>query len=839
MPGRNVGSIELKVGLDGAGILEEARAEGEAAGEEFSAGFNDRTTRGFTGIGKRVSNQIKSEQAQMEGGGQLGADYVGNAFTARLSGLFDSASRDLANSFLKKTDLDKFAANFENADAAAAHLRGELGFLYDEGKLSEAAFNSYGGTLNQWLGTARKAEQATKDLNLAHFNLRSDLQAGVANFERVREAFDKVAVSAEKAGEKVDTAGKQTKGAGQAVAFTPGIFALVAVAIGAIVSGASNIAVLAEGAAAGLLILADAAGAVLVAGGLLVLAFTGLNAQLTTVAQQQTLAAIPTNQLTKAQAAQLDTLNQTIAGYGAYVGVVGNLKSALSDLRDQVTSTLFTAASPGLDAVTNTLLPKIQTALLGYAQLVGDALGTILSSLASPAGTSGINSLLATAGPLIQNLTSAAISLGGTLGKLFIDAAPFVQSFALGLSLMLSNFDKLIGANPDKVKQFFVDGSLIVGKFGDLLGGAVKGIVNLITPQTVKNTADFLQNLKDSGPFFAELLGGLGQLDAFGLVAQLLATVGDSLVPIFQLLNPILQIINFLVSTSLPAIGVLFQILGLLLSPLTFIFQALADVFNKLRPYIDAVYGAMSKIIEIFQQVVDKIGSAVLGALEQLAAKMVGGVPSAATLTKFYDEKVIPVIQAFADTIVKTVIPAILAIIKHISDFIQSMGGFDGIGKKLQVAGAFFETFGRAVSAAINPIGAELHGINDLIDIINGKYVHQPAESGDVNHSTGKSHAAGGIIRSQQMIDSYNTAGEAGDEAIVPLQRALDQVDPSVRALAAYAQGKAYNPGGPNGSSGNQTVIQQGAIQIVAPITSPTIAARLVLDGITGAVSDS
>ena len=34
--------------------------------------------------------------------------------------------------------------------------------------------------------------------------------------------------------------------------------------------------------------------------------------------------------------------------------------------------------------------------------------------------------------------------------------------------------------------------------------------------------------------------------------------------------------------------------------------------------------------------------------------------------------------------------------------------------------------------------------------------------------------------------------GEAGPEAVVPLRRPLSQVDPSVRALSAYAQGKPY-----------------------------------------------
>lgn len=64
--------------------------------------------------------------------------------------------------------------------------------------------------------------------------------------------------------------------------------------------------------------------------------------------------------------------------------------------------------------------------------------------------------------------------------------------------------------------------------------------------------------------------------------------------------------------------------------------------------------------------------------------------------------------------------------------------------------------------------------------------------------------------------------GEAGPEAVVPLNRPLHQVDPSVRALSAIAQGKAGVGGG--------TTIESGAIQVVTPYSDPELVAHRVLD---------
>lgn len=87
-------------------------------------------------------------------------------------------------------------------------------------------------------------------------------------------------------------------------------------------------------------------------------------------------------------------------------------------------------------------------------------------------------------------------------------------------------------------------------------------------------------------------------------------------------------------------------------------------------------------------------------------------------------------------------------------------------------------------------------------------------------------------------------AGEAGPEAIVPLRRPLSQVDPSVKALSAFAQGLPMpgeqNPtpmarGGIVGDNRPSVVVESGAILVQSP-NDPTAVAIETLNRLAGKV---
>ena len=74
-----------------------------------------------------------------------------------------------------------------------------------------------------------------------------------------------------------------------------------------------------------------------------------------------------------------------------------------------------------------------------------------------------------------------------------------------------------------------------------------------------------------------------------------------------------------------------------------------------------------------------------------------------------------------------------------------------------------------------------------------------------------KPRASGGTVYGPE----FSLIGEAGPEAVVPLNRPLSQVDPSVRMLSAIAQGKIpHLASGAVVGAGNKVIIEAGAIVV-------------------------
>ena len=84
--------------------------------------------------------------------------------------------------------------------------------------------------------------------------------------------------------------------------------------------------------------------------------------------------------------------------------------------------------------------------------------------------------------------------------------------------------------------------------------------------------------------------------------------------------------------------------------------------------------------------------------------------------------------------------------------------------------------------------------------------------------------AAGGVFMGAQQ----RLIAEAGPEAVVPLDRALNRVDPSVRSLSAALQSLSGGRGGLGG--GPRVQFNEGAIQVNLPTGDPKLAAEAVLD---------
>lgn len=126
-----------------------------------------------------------------------------------------------------------------------------------------------------------------------------------------------------------------------------------------------------------------------------------------------------------------------------------------------------------------------------------------------------------------------------------------------------------------------------------------------------------------------------------------------------------------------------------------------------------------------------------------------------------------------------------------------------------------------------NGIESFIRGVvNNIIGIINGiiSGINSVGSAFGVSVPKIPKMARGGVAWNSMLAN----IGEAGPEAVVPLRRPLSQVDPSVRALSAIAQGK-MGLGGPSSNVTDKRVnIEPGAVVINGSINPERTALSVV-----------
>lgn len=175
-----------------------------------------------------------------------------------------------------------------------------------------------------------------------------------------------------------------------------------------------------------------------------------------------------------------------------------------------------------------------------------------------------------------------------------------------------------------------------------------------------------------------------------------------------------------------------------------------------------------------------------------------------------------------------------------------------GIGRTIatQLVNAFLTTPGRiraildGLPGAMASIGARMvaaaRGIpGQIVALFAGLPARIIAQVGTIHLPTPtinlpnipRIHIPGTAIGGMFDRAQVRLIGEAGPEAVVPLRRPLDQVDPAVRWLSAIAQGK-MPPGMATGgvSGGRSLTIAEGAIQVITPNSDAHAVAQSVLN---------
>lgn len=304
----------------------------------------------------------------------------------------------------------------------------------------------------------------------------------------------------------------------------------------------------------------------------------------------------------------------------------------------------------------------------------------------------------------------------------------------------------------------------------------------------------------------------------FAAIMPAIAALSPVIVTLVDALTPLITLVGGALAAALTAIAPLFdtvtevilqlippilQIVTALLPPLTALFSAVMDVVIQLIPVVLALITPFLKLIPpllqlivpllpplvslltLVAQVVSSVLSPIIKALTPVI-ELLGGVIGDILMVAL--KVITPIIKVVAD-----VLTGLMNVIKPLANFIADVlvGAIQGISKALEGVIGW-------IKDAINWFG-NLFGAAD-----------QAESKGRSASSTGGA-ASGRLISGPRRI----LVGEGGPEAIVPLNRSLSMVDPSVRALSAIAQGKSTAAGGGVvGGTGRIVNIGEGAVQV-------------------------
>lgn len=133
----------------------------------------------------------------------------------------------------------------------------------------------------------------------------------------------------------------------------------------------------------------------------------------------------------------------------------------------------------------------------------------------------------------------------------------------------------------------------------------------------------------------------------------------------------------------------------------------------------------------------------------------------------------------------------------------------------------------REANSIANGIVDEFSGLGNQIENAIGPInIHVNVDTSEVSRA--RNMAAGGLVNRA----SLRVVGEAGPEAVVPLARPLSQVDPSVRMLSAFAQGKLKEKDLP---TNNTRSLADVDITVITPTKDPVAVAAEVFNRLAAA----
>lgn len=447
-------------------------------------------------------------------------------------------------------------------------------------------------------------------------------------------------------------------------------------------------------------------------------------------------------------------------------------------------------------------------------------------------------------------------------------------------------------SNRQTIKQWFEDGLEVAGDLKDIIGDIFKALKELDTPEGRDNFKKMLELAKSLSTVVIGIAKGLA------VVSEIIKAVTGPWVPSqgsgtdtkkdkipdwakrptddpWGLGQPSFGKFGVIIKMTPENVAVDNEgILAKLTKPFFDSGPRISKILSGLGPQVSLSVGglgamiaaAMTSVPTLMAQpfVSGNVGvSGVLTGLGSLIPLLLGGIPG--TISAILSPVVTSMAQPFlsGNTQVSSTLlalsPVIFGLLSPVGGTIAALlspvassmrgpfeSGKTGVSSALaQVTGAVItglSPVGAAVSRALSGVAGALSGpfeagwraISAILSRINAAVssaVSAAARIARIASSAPKPFAKGGTVYGPTSA----LIGEAGPEAVVPLNRPLSLVDPSVRWLSAIAQGKtSFASGGIAG--GRSLVIMPGAIVVQAPNADPGLVAEAVLDRFAASV---
>jgi len=502
----------------------------------------------------------------------------------------------------------------------------------------------------------------------------------------------------------------------------------------------------------------------------------------------------------------------------------------------------------------NLVSPDAISAVASLAKNLGEFL-PVLGQLVNISGQVSIIQLLAqllnqvgqAIQPLIEPLTTIARIIGDSLSRALLELQPLLNAAGRLLGRL---FDAIAPLMPI-IGDLFVRGVELLADAFAQLEPVLQPVVDALgkelasaLPQVAATFNELFAAMAPLVPLFIDL--AMEALPALLPLLPLFLQSGLRLVTLgAELLTAFAPLIELFLKVATAYTSVMAPVWEAFTKALVFVITAVTGFVNTVIGWFKTLFNVLvgnsiipdliNAIVSWFTRLPGMVMSAIVGMLGQLVGFFVDvGVSVVSTVAGFIVEIVstfaslpgqaVGALASLGSSLLGVITSAMASMLSGVTSGIATLvGAFLGLGGK--IVSAVSGSLGQMFDLGQTIVEQIISGIGSIGGQIASKIKSFIPSPGDIVSGIGSGisklnpfDAEGGVYASP----TPKIIGEAGREAVIPLDRPLSLVDPSVRAMAALLRGQTLPTQG--ASSGAAIGKQVNVYQTITPVSADPVA---------------